>query len=387
MNLPLLPSDVAETCAAIAGAAADGEALEIVAGGSKRKLGRPPAGRRLDISRLAGIVEYDACELVITAGAATKLSDITAALAERRQVLAFEPPDWRGLLAGEGEPTLGGVIACNASGPRRVRAGAARDHFLGFAAIDGRGGAWRAGGRVVKNVTGYDMSKLMAGAFGTLSVLTEISVRTVPMPESEATLVIPAACADVAVPILTRALNAPLEVSGAAWLPGRGVVLRLEGIAGSVAWRTGALRELLGGERMEAAGSAALWREIGEVAGLLPVAGRCVWRVCCPPAACPAVLAALRARFDSAAAFLDWGGGLLWLSLDRDEAGGDAGAAAVREAIAVAGGHATLFVAPAERRDAVFEPMASALAALQARIKRGFDPDGILNPRRMHAAW
>ncbi len=173
----------------------------------------------LDVSRLAGIVEYEAAELVLTAQPGEPLASINAELAKKRQMLAFEPPDWLALLGAEGEQTLGGVIACNMAGSRRVRAGSARDYVLGFTAVNGFGDIWKAGGKVVKNVTGYDMCKLQAGAYGTLSALTELTIKVMPKPETACTIVLHGLADDVAIPVLAKALNSPLEVSAAAHLP------------------------------------------------------------------------------------------------------------------------------------------------------------------------
>jgi glycolate oxidase FAD binding subunit len=389
------PPDEKALAEAIASAASKGEPLEIVAGASKRGFGRPvKAETTLDVSGLGGIVSYEPAELVLTARPATPLSAIKAELRANRQMLACEPPDWKGLMGTNAEPTLGGVVACNLAGPRRVRAGAPRDVLLGFAAVDGRGDIWKAGGKVVKNVTGYDMGKLMAGAFGTLSVLTEITLKTAPRPETERTLLLPGLSDEIAVATMAKALNAPFEVSAVAHLPapsarrrgapGAVTALRLEGPAPSVAYRVEALAGLVGrGETLGEAASAALWEDIGEVHRLLPAQGRVVWRLCPTPSAAAAVVAAVRGRLAAAEAFYDWGGGLVWLALDEGQA--DAGAAVVRAAMQPHGGHATLVVAPeaVRARVAVFEPEEGALAALTARIKAGFDPMNVLNPGRM----
>jgi glycolate oxidase FAD binding subunit len=398
------PSDAAEAAEIVAWSAAESQSLEIVAGGSKRGLGRPPrVDHRLDVSRMAGIVDYEPAELILTARAATPMAEIEAHLEAKRQMLAFEPPDWRGLVGGGGEPTLGGVLACNLAGPRRVRAGSARDYFLGFSAINGWGEVWKAGGKVVKNVTGYDMCKLQAGAFGTLSVLAEVTLKVMPKPETACTILLQGMADEIAIPQLSQALNTPYEVSAAAHLPasaarrsgvaavaeGLGAVtaLRLEGLAPSVAYRADAIEALLGhGMRLDAVETARFWAEIGQVRPLLERGPRCVWRLCPTPTSAPALTKALHARFASAEAFYDWGGGLVWLSLKADEAGPDGGADAVRAAMAQAGGHATLVVASDDVRSttAVFEPLEGALAALSKRVKSGFDPRGVLNPGRMH---
>ena len=398
------PSDAAEAAEIVAWAAAESQSLEIVAGGSKRGLGRPPrADHRFDVSRLAGIVDYEPAELILTARAATPMAEIEAQLEAKRQMLAFEPPDWRGLIGGGGEPTLGGALACNLAGPRRVRAGSARDYFLGFSAINGWGEIWKAGGKVVKNVTGYDMCKLQAGAYGTLSVLVEVTLKVMPKPETACTILLQSMADEIAIPELSRALNTPYEVSAAAHLPasvarrsgvasvaeGLGAVtaLRLEGPAPSVAFRADAIELLLGhGLRLDAAETGRLWTEVGQVRPLLESGARCVWRLCPTPTLAPAVTNALRAQFASAEAYYDWGGGLIWLSLEAGEAGPDGGAALVRAAMDQAGGHATLVVASDDVRATVpvFEPLQGALAALSKRVKGGFDPRGVLNPGRMH---
>src|SRR5580658_9530388 len=215
-----VPTSLDELRDAIATALAAEEPVELVAGGTKRGLGRPlQTPHVLDLNRLSGIRDYAPSELVLTAGAATPLTAIDRALNAAGQMLAFEPPDWRGLLGQvHGSQTLGGVIACNLSGPRRIKAGAARDHFLGFHAVSGRAEIFKAGGKVVKNVTGYDLPKLMAGSYGTLAALAEVTVKVLPRPETAATVLI-AAAPDEAVPVMSAALGSPHEVSGAAYLP------------------------------------------------------------------------------------------------------------------------------------------------------------------------
>jgi glycolate oxidase FAD binding subunit len=398
------PSDNAEAAQVVAWAAAEAQTLEIVGGGSKRALGRPPrTNHTLDLSRLSGIVDYEPSELVLTARAATPLAEIEAQLAANRQVLAFEPPDWRALLGGGGAPTLGGVIACNLAGPRRVRAGAARDHFLGFSAVNGWGESWKAGGRVVKNVTGYDLCKLQAGAYGTLSVLTEVTLKVLPQAETSCSLLLPGLADAAAIAGLADALNSPHEVSAAAHLPaaaaarsavaavsgarGGATLVRLEGPSPSVAYRAEVLGRLLGSTSLlHAAESEAAWAEIAAVQPLLGPADRVVWRICPTPSAAPALLRRVQAGLGSAHGFYDWAGGLVWLSLDTLEAGADCGAALVRGAVAEAGGHAMLIRAPDPARESVpvFEPGEPALDALARRVKAGFDPKGVLNPGRMH---
>ena len=280
--------------------------------------------------------------------------------------------------------------------------GRARDFFLGFSAVNGRGEIWKGGGKVVKNVTGFDVSKLLAGSFGTLSIFTEITLKVMPRPETACTILLHALADEVAVATMARALNTPFEVSGVAHLPpaaarrsavsavagGLGAVtaLRIEGPAPSVAFRAEALEGLFGrGERLDNAASAQFWEEVGEARSLLPQGARVIWRLCPTPSQASAIASAIARRLPSAESFFDWGGGLVWLSLDREEAGPDAGAAIVRGAMKSCGGHATLMVAPAATRERieVFEPAPGPLAALKARVKAGFDPQGVLNPGRM----
>src|SRR5438067_9488597 len=275
-----VPADIEELRDAVAGALAAAEPIELVGGGSKRGLGRPmQTAHTLDLSRLTGIREYTPSELVLTAGAATPLAEIKRALAAAEQMLAFEPPEWRGLLAGNGEPTLGGVLACNLSGPRRPKIGAARDHFLGFRAVSGRGEIFKAGGKVVKNVTGYDLCKLMAGSYGTLAALEEVTVKVLPRPETEATVLFAGLAPGAAGPLMAAALGSPHEVSGAAYLPAglpaapaRTVALRVEGPEPSVAFRRQTLAQehkaVAATDFLAEAESLALWDAIGEAAPL-----------------------------------------------------------------------------------------------------------------------
>ncbi len=402
----LKPSDAEQAAEMIGWAAAEKKSLEIYAGGSKRRLGRSTrADLPFDASGLTGVIDYDPAELILCARPATPMAEIETLLAQQGQMLAFEPPDWRGLLGGGGEPTLGGVLACNLAGPRRARAGAARDFFLGFSAVNGRGEIYKAGGKVVKNVTGFDMCKLIAGSYGTLSLLTETTLKVAPRPEAACTLLLSGLADAIAIPLLAQALNTPHEVSGAAHLPApiarrscvaaaasteSATALRLEGPAPSIAFRADALEQLLGrGLRLGAEETALFWREIGEARQLLPNGERCVWRLCPTPSAAPAVVARIRARFASAEAIYDWGGGLIWLSLDVAEAEPDGGAAFLRGVIRQAGGHALLAVAAEGLRTKVdvFEPEEGALADLSRRVKANFDPFGVLNPGRMRAGY
>jgi glycolate oxidase FAD binding subunit len=403
----LKPSDAKETAEAVAWAAAEGASLGIVAGGTKRALGRPmKTDHVLDLSQLSGVIAYEPAELVLTARPGEPLASINAELEKNRQMFSFEPPDWRALLGAQGEPTLGGIIACNLAGSRRVRAGSARDYVLGFSAVNGFGDIWKAGGKVVKNVTGYDMGKLQAGAYGTLSALTELTLKVMPKPETACTIVLHGLEDEVAIGTLAKALNSPFEVSGAVHLPpavarrsrivavgagqGAATAMRLEGPRPSVAYRADALEKLVGrGARLDETETQAFWSEVGAVQPLLEPGARVVWRLCPTPSAAPSVAHSIRKALPSAEFYFDWGGGLIWLSLDAGEARGDGAAAIVRGALKPGGGHATLIVAPEAVRAStpVFEPLDAAAAALTARVKRGFDPRGILNPGRMYEGF
>ena len=389
---------------AVAGALAGETPFDVVAGGSKRGLGRhPPPRRRLDLSALAGITLYEPEELVLSAAAATKLADIEARLDEHDQWLAFEPPDYGPLLGEEaGAATIGGVLACNHSGPRRIRAGAARDHFLGVRAVTGRGEIIKSGGRVVKNVTGYDMCKLLAGSYGTLAVMTEITVKVLPAPEKIRTVLVRGLDDAAGVAAMTQALQSPHDVSAAAHLPseiarrsavsyvaeaGAAVTaVRIEGPEPSVAVRCEALRGELAKfgeiEELHRHNSIGLWREVGDVAPFVNAEGRSVWRLSVPPSTGAEIVAAIAREMD-VEAYYDWGGGLIWLAVS---AGGDAGHEIVRRAIGPDGGHATLIRGSEGQRSSipVFHPQPAPLAALTARIKEGFDPRCILNPGRMY---
>lgn len=352
--------------------------LEPVAGGSKRSIGVPVDADALDLSAFTGISAYEPAELVLTAGAGTPLATIEAELARHGQRLAFEPPDFGVLLGAApcGGPTLGGVIAANVAGSRRISSGAARDHFLGFEAVSGDGVAFKAGGRVVKNVTGYDLPKLLAGSWGTFAVLTTVTVRVAPAPETETTVIVPAGDAAAAVAVLTRALGTPHDVSAAAFVPQRGAALRVEGFGESVAARVeGLLVALDAGadpELVRDAESRAFWSRTGSAAEL--AAARCVVRISVPPAHAPAVVGAIEPdRY-----LLDWGGGLIWAGFE-DDVDIDRVRAAIRE------GHATLWKAPRALRESVrvFPPLPAPVARLAARVKAAFDPGGRLNPGRM----
>ena len=343
-----------------------------IRGGGTRLTGLE--GEVLSVAGLSGIPLYEPGALTMVAQAGTPLAEIEAALAAENQRLAFEPMDHRGLLGTEGTPTIGGVFAANVSGPRRVQAGAARDFLLGVRYIDGMGQAIKNGGRVMKNVTGYDLVKLMAGSWGTLGVLSEVSFKVLPRPETEATLRIAVDGAGAAVRLLSAALGSPYEVSGAAYDPAQGAaVVRIEGFGDSVAYRAGKLTALLGeADLMAAEASATLWAAIRDVAPFQGQGGD-VWRLSCKPSEAPD----LAARLGADQLLFDWGGGLIWARVPE---GTD-----LRARAGQYDGHATLIRSAPETRArlGMFQPQPAPLQALAQGLRGKFDPKGIFNPGLM----
>jgi glycolate oxidase FAD binding subunit len=396
MTDTLKPRDGNDVEAAVQWALAEGKTLEIVGQGTKRGLGRAAQwDLSLDLSGLSGITLYEPEELILSARAGTPIAEIEKLLAANNQELAFEPVDYGpvyGAAAGGG--TIGGALAANLAGPRRIKAGAARDHFLGFTAVSGRAEIFKSGGRVVKNVTGYDLCKLMAGSHGTLAAMTDVTVKVLPRAETEETVLVLGLDDAAAARAMSAAMNSSNDVSGAAHFPaplaasiqaeaGTALTaLRLEGVAPSVKHRRRALEALLKplGEIavLEETASREVWRAIRNV---MPFTGgaRALWRISVAPSRGHEVAAAIG---EGAEYFYDWAGGLIWAALP---ASGDGGAARVRAALK--GGHATLIRAPAAIRAAVpvFEPQDAGLAALTRRVKESFDPKGVFGPGRMYA--
>jgi glycolate oxidase FAD binding subunit len=351
--------------------------------GSKRGLGRATSiGNTLSLAKFKGVEAYEPEELILEAGAATALSEIQKLLAQRQQMLAFEPPDHAHLWGAEGMGSLGGLVSSGLAGPRRIKAGSVRDHILGIRGVTGRGEVFKAGARVVKNVTGYDMPKLMTGAFGTLAALTSITFKVLPAPETEETVVVQKLDDATAIQVMTEALQSSGEISAAAHVPGQGTYLRFEGIAVSVAARRDRFVSALKHdcELLNVNASRKAWATIRDCKVLAHDATRALWRISVPPSEGAKTLASIAAKTD-ARSFMDWGGGLLWVSVP---AGDDAGASIVRTAVAQ--GHATLYAAPDDLRSrvAVFHPQEKPLAALTARVKLALDPQGKLNPGRMY---
>ena len=388
------PASQAEACAVVAEAAEKRTPLAVAGSGTKADLGRPAQTQAtLSSSALTGVTLYEPAELVIGARSGTPLAEVVRTLSERGQELPFEPMDYRPLLGSRGEPTIGAVAAANLSGPRRITAGAARDSLIGVRFVNGRGEAVKSGGRVMKNVTGLDLVKLMAGSWGTLGLLTEVTFKVLPKAERSSTLIYRGLDDARAVAALAAALGSPYEVAGAAHIPaadrqGARTVIRIEGFSFSVAHRMGELRRLLlkscgAPDIVEGKGADALWASIRDATLLSDPRDRAIWRVSTAPTRAPQ-LAAEVARALDARLFYDWGGGLIWLSTDPR---GDAGAATIRAAVRAFGGHSMLVRAPAEVRAMadVFEPQGGTLMRLTGGIKAAFDPAGILNPGRMYA--
>jgi glycolate oxidase FAD binding subunit len=398
----LKPRDAKEVEDAVRWALGNDKALEVVGQGSKRAIGRPSqTDLTLDLSGLSGVTLYEPAELVLSAKAGTPLAEIEVLLANNNQELAFEPMDYGPLLGGAaGQGTIGGTIATNLSGPRRIKAGAARDHFLGLSAVTGRAETIKSGGRVVKNVTGYDMCKVLAGSWGTLAAMTDITVKVLPKAETEATVIVEGLDDARACTAMAAAMGSSCDVSGAAHLPDHvasyfdglpnaeaATALRLEGVAPSVAHRKETLATLMKVfgpvALLDEKDSRALWRSVRQVKPFAAAAARArpLWRISTAPSKGHEIAALIT---PAAQMFYDWAGGLVWVAMPFAH---EADAAAIRGAVAKLGGHAPLVRAPASLRAFVdvFEPEAAALASLSKRVKDGFDPKGVLNPGRMWA--
>ncbi|MGH6816735.1 MAG: glycolate oxidase subunit GlcE [Hyphomicrobiaceae bacterium] len=380
-----------------------GTPLDIEGGGTKHAVGRPvQAAHVLTTVGLNGIPLYEPTELVMSARAGTLLADIEAELAGRGQMLAFEPVDLGPALGQEARKgTIGAVFATNLSGARRIAAGAARDHLLGVRAVTGAGEVFKSGGRVMKNVTGYDLARGLCGSWGTLAVMTEVTFKVVPAPERTATLVLAGLPDEIAAEAMCAALGTPFEVSGAVHLQealverlqhtdlqavGRAVTaLRLENFAKFVDARMAKLREVLApfGESyvLDHDAAFAFWSELRQLS-VLQGSDTFLWRFSTAPRMAPKVVSGI-GRYMPVSAFYDWSGGLVWLQIPPSA---DAGATDIRRILAIHGGHATLIRAPAAVRNAVevFQPLDPAVARLTGRLKATFDPAGILNPRRMY---
>jgi glycolate oxidase FAD binding subunit len=341
----------------------------VVRGGGTRKIGAC-AGETLETSGLSGIVLYEPGALTLVAGAGTPLAEVDALLAAEGQRLPFEVPDMRGLLGRDGNSTLGGVVAANASGPRRVQAGACRDSLIGVRFVDGAGAIIKNGGRVMKNVTGYDLVKLLAGSWGTLGVISEVAFKLLPVPEAGATLVLRNLSDRQAVEAMALAMGSPFEVNGAAHWPGEGTFLRIEGFAASVAYRAEQLqRHLAGYGSVEVEQNTARWTGIRDVAPFHATQGD-VWRLFVKPSDAPEIVG----RMGAEAVLYDWAGGLIWaLTAPGDD---------LRARLGAFQGHATRI-----RGDGpgAFPPEPPGVAVLTRGLRAKFDPRGILNSGLMDA--
>jgi glycolate oxidase FAD binding subunit len=383
---PARPRDEVDLAGLIADAGAAGDVLAIEGGGSRASVGNPhvEGAIAVDLTAFTGVIDYEPTELVLTAYASTPLDEIESLLAANGQMLAFEPPR-HGALCGrpDAAPTLAGAMAANASGSRRLSAGAARDHVLGFRAVSGRGEAFKAGGKVVKNVTGFDLCKLMAGSWGTLAVLTEVSVKVLPRPEYSATLMLSGLSPLRALEAMAKACGSPAPITGAAHLPAAvaarvrqdgaplaATLLRLEGFEATVGVRLNALRALLTAygpaDLIDVGDSEALWRAIGTVGPLTPLPAP-LWRVSAPAARADEIVRGLPG--DSW--MMDWAGGLIW---------------AVGETpppLVEAGAHRQLWAGRREAGTASMPPLSDAALRVTQALKAAFDPADILNRGRL----
>lgn len=384
----LSPRDAADVRDAVASAAASGRKLEIVGGGSKRNFGNPNRqAEKLYTGGLAKIVDYDPPELILTVEPGVRLADIETLLAGHNQMLAFEPYDFAGVTEDKpGLSTIGGVVGAGLAGSRRISAGGVRDHVLGFAAVNGRGESFKAGGKVVKNVTGYDLPKLVAASWGQLVVLTEITLKVLPRPPVARTLVFWGLSNQSAVDLMTRAMGSQTEVSAASHRPTSGAhnaatAIRIEGFGPSVDAREKMLKRMFADqgkiETLESDQGDGHWKRIG-VAADLAVDGRPVlWRICTPPSQGAKLLSAIEELGGDA--LLDWAGGLCWARTPASSA-----ATAIRQLAEIAGGHATLIDAPGEIRSVTpaLHPEPVSMAALSGRVRHAFDPAGVFDTGR-----
>jgi glycolate oxidase FAD binding subunit len=399
MSSILSPATEAEAADIIRDHADAGQALEIIGGNTRSGFGnRVEADAPLSSRNISGIVAYNPAEMVMTVKAGTPVAEVEAALSAAKQMMAFEPMDHRAIMGTVGEPTIGGIFAANVSGPRRFVAGAARDSLLGIRYINGQSEPIKAGGRVMKNVTGLDLVKLLAGSYGTLGFLTEVTFRVLPVPPTQTTLVISGLEDATASQAMAAAMATSVEVSGAAHLPesvtsrflngalpdGAATVLRLEGLAASVDARSRKLQTILAGlgpsVLLSPDESRFLWQDIRNVAPYAGNSTKPLWRVSVAPSQGHQLVAALRleAGIDT---FYDWQGGLVWMQMEADPE-----ADLLRHCVkALGGGHATLIRATETARQGVaaFEPLSAVEAALSNRIREKLDPAGIFNTGKM----
>mgnify|MGYP001170744524 CR=1 FL=1 len=404
-NISICPTNAEELCDLVQASVSSGSPLSVNGNGSKQGWGHTIHDcQKLNVYGMSGITLYEPQELVMTAAAGTPISDIKKLLEQNNQQLDFEPPNLERLYGGYADTaTLGGVLACNLAGPGRIQTGAARDHFLGFEAVSGRGEIFKSGGRVVKNVTGFDLSKLLAGSFGTLAIMTSITIKVLPRPEKTRSILLYGLDDEDAVSAMALALNSSYQVNAAAHLPenlaikssvdyvensGSSVTaVRIQGPASSVEARSVSLQNLLGQfgdvEELHSHNSTALWNEVADVVDIIDDPSKMIWRLSGPPTRGASISRAVK-EHTNAEVYFDWGGGLLWIG---HPTGDEQLAGKMRLLIGDDSGHATLMRASDSVRETipVFHPQAREMTALASRLKENFDPQGILNPGRMYA--
>ncbi|MBL4646195.1 MAG: 2-hydroxy-acid oxidase [Hyphomicrobiales bacterium] len=389
------PKNEAELVEAVSKAVDNKSPLSIIGNGSRSGLGRAVQNAQtLTTSNLTGIILLEPAEMIFSARAGTPVSVVVDALAKHNQMMTFEPMDHRKLYGTDAEPTIGAVAAGNISGPRRISAGAARDSLIGVRMVNGRAQMIKNGGRVMKNVTGLDLVKLVSGSWGTLGVLSEVTFKVLPKAEKSATLVLSGLDDATAVEALCQAMTSQFEATGTAHMPaGVGdanaqTFIRLEGFEKQLSYRFDRMRQHLSAfgkaEEMTGDDSEALWRDIRDVVPLAEPADRAIWKISVAPTKGAQFVQRFREKQDFDAMY-DWSGGLIWIALDP-ATNGDAGANALRAIVKELGGHATLIRGSQELRARidVFQPLSAPLAKITRGIKTSFDPDGIFNSGLMY---
>ena len=394
----LAPNTVEEAASLIADAADQARAITLCGGGSKATIGTPlQTEQTISASALTGITLYEPSELVMSAKAGTPLTQIEAKLTEHNQRLCFDPVTYQTLLGSSGTPTIGAIAAANLSGPRRITFGAARDSLIGIEMVNGKGEIIKNGGRVMKNVTGYDLTKLICGSWGTLGLLSEVTFKLQPVPEGEYTLLFEGLTDERAVDLLCRSLRSPFEVTSAAHIPAMGgaetseaskTLIRIEGFDASLTYRSEELEDLLeefgAPIRLQNAQSQTIWTQVANVQPLSQDPSSLIWKLSVKPTDGPIIGQWLRSTYDARLLY-DWSGGLVWAAIDPSKAKDDGAAKALRTQLGSLGGHATLIKAPAEIRQAIssFHPVSSGVEKLLKAAKQSFDPKGIFNPGLM----
>ncbi|MEZ5873299.1 MAG: glycolate oxidase subunit GlcE [Hyphomicrobiales bacterium] len=397
------PETEEELSQLVAEAAETRTPLEVMGRGTKREVG-PSVGSGAVISTesMVGIPLYEPTELILVAKTGTPMAQIEAQLAESDQELPFEPVDFGPILGyGEGEATIGGVVATNFSGSRRILKGSARDHVLGIRAVNGRGERIKAGGRVMKNVTGYDLGRTLAGSWGTLAVMTEVALKVLPAQRESRTIVCFGLTDQTALEALSIAMGTPYEVSGTLHLhpelaarfsdediagaEGAVTAIRVENFPASARYRASRLKQVLAAYNpvleLDSSRSKAFWHEI-KTLKMFQGKQNPLWRVSTMPSCAAKLIGNLSRKMEIHTAY-DWSGGLIWIETPPLT---DGGAVDIRRTLAEFGGHATLIRAEGATRGGidVFQPLDPPIAALSAKLKHAFDPLGILNPGRMY---